>query len=151
MFTVSPDAVCPSPRSVCSLSVTVPTPGRAICRFGSGESPTAMPFTRRFTNCEPAPLLVAATPLLALLARPATASAVISPSRMLTVCSVELLCALAAFSPTTPVVIEPSDVAATTPGTPMLAADASAMPAVGSSVATGDSASEPRDVWTNAP
>jgi hypothetical protein len=42
---------------------------------------------------------------------------------MLTFYSVELRCAVAAFSPTVPVVIEPSHSAVRTPGTPMLFED----------------------------
>src|SRR3989442_11279728 len=152
MFTVSPDAIRPSPRPICSFKVTVPMPGMLICVFGDcAPSPSEIPFTTRPTNAEPAPLMLAVLPLLALLARPATAFAVIRPLRILTFCNVELLCAVAAFSPITPVVIEPSDSAARTPGTPRLAAAASAMPDAGSSITRGDSASRAVVVWTKAP
>src|SRR5438093_11113235 len=132
--------------------MTVPTPGRASCVFGAGAaSASAIPLTTRPTNPEPAALLVAELPLLALLARARTAFAVIRPPRRFTFCNVELLCALAAFSPITPVVIEASDSAARTPMALTLAACASVIPEAGSSVASGDRASDAVGVWSNAP
>src|SRR5919197_1888385 len=137
MFTVRPDEVRPSPRVDCSFSVTLPTPGSAICWFGAGESPTATPPTTNPAKPEPAPLLLAVVPLLALLASPLTAFAVIRPFRMLTFDNTALLCALEAFSPTAPVAIDWSVLAVSTPGRLTLAADASAIPGPGS-VASGD-------------
>src|SRR4051812_20809850 len=107
MLTVSAEVLMPSPVGTNSLRITAPTPGTKICVLGAGVTlPSATPFTTRFVNVEPAPVLDAVLPSQVLLDSASTTSAVTVPPNKSTLSTVVLVCELAVVSVVEPVVVD---------------------------------------------